>query len=109
MPQLAALMGTAAYLAGVSGTPHPQAFLHHKLGYPFSEQWKHVPVALREPHRSGATQNGSHCSPRPFYERRLDHESILSRSGRAMAHDEEQDGHSVVKQKPVDSDLKNTH
>ena len=68
-----------------------------------------MPVALREPHRSGATQNGSHCSPRPFYERRLDHESILSRSGRAMAHDEEQDGHSVVKQKPVDSDLKNTH
>ena len=43
------------------------------------------------------------ASPRPFYERRLDHESILSRSGRAMAHDEEQDGHSVVKQKPVDS------
>ena len=42
-----------------------------------------------------------------FYERRLDHESILSRSGRAMAHDEEQEGHSAVKQKPVDS-LKNT-
>ena len=39
---------------------------------------------------------------------RLDHESILSRSGRAMAHDEEQDGHSAVKQKPVDF-LKNTH
>ena len=33
MPQLAALMGTAAYPAGVSGTP--QAFLHHKLGYPY--------------------------------------------------------------------------
>jgi hypothetical protein len=41
-----------------------------------------------------------------FYERRLDHESILSRSGRAMAHDEEQERHSAVKQKPVDS-LKN--
>ena len=33
---------------------------------------------------------------------------ILSRSGRAMAHDEEQERHSAVKQKPVDS-LKNTH
>ena len=33
-----------------------------------------------------------------FYERRLDHGSILSRSGRAMAHDEEQLGHSAVKQ-----------
>ena len=43
-----------------------------------------------------------------FYKRRLDHESILSRSGRAMAHDKEQEGHSAVKQKPVDS-LKNTH
>ena len=43
-----------------------------------------------------------------FYERRLDHESILSRSGRAMAHDEEQERHLAVKQKPVDS-LKNTH
>ena len=43
-----------------------------------------------------------------FYERRLDHESILSRSGRAMAHDEEQERHSAVKQKPVDS-LKFTH
>ena len=35
-----------------------------------------------------------------------------SASGRAMAHDEEQDGHSAVKQKPVDSlsnSLKNTH
>ena len=31
-----------------------------------------------------------------FYERRLDHESILSRSGRAMAHDEEQERHSAV-------------
>ena len=30
------------------------------------------------------------------------------RSGRAMAHDEEQERHSAVKQKPVDS-LKNTH
>ena len=43
-----------------------------------------------------------------FYKRRLDHESILSRSGRAMAHDKEQEGHSAVKQKTVDS-LKNTH
>ena len=43
-----------------------------------------------------------------FYKRRLDHESILSRSGRAMAHDEVQERHSAVKQKPVDS-LKNTH
>ena len=43
-----------------------------------------------------------------MYERRLDHESILSRSGRTMAHDEEQDRHSAVKQKPVDS-LKFTH
>ena len=34
--------------------------------------------------------------------------SILSRSGRAMAHDEVQERHSAVKQKPVDS-LKNTH
>ena len=46
MPQLAALMGTAAYPAGVSGTP--QAFLHHKLGYPYSEQWKHVPTATTD-------------------------------------------------------------
>ena len=37
-----------------------------------------------------------------FYKRRLDHESILSRSGRAMAHDKEQEGHSAVKQKPVE-------
>ena len=43
-----------------------------------------------------------------FYERRLDHESIFSRSGRAMAHDEEQEGHSAVKQNPADS-LKSTH
>ena len=38
----------------------------------------------------------------------LDHESFSSRSGRAMAHDEERERHSAVKQKPVDS-LKNTH
>ena len=31
-----------------------------------------------------------------------------TRSGRAMAHDKEQERHSAVKQKPVDS-LKNTH
>ena len=33
---------------------------------------------------------------------------FLSRSGRAMAHDEVQERHSAVKQKPVDS-LKFTH
>ena len=42
----------------------------------------------------------------------LDYESIShaisSRSGRAMAHDEEHERHSAVKQKPVDS-LKFTH
>ena len=45
-PTVAALMGTAAFPGDVSGTP--QAFLHHRLGFPYQEQWKHVPSATTD-------------------------------------------------------------
>ena len=43
-PTLAALLSTlAAFPVGISGTT--QATLHHRLGFPYADQWRHVPAS----------------------------------------------------------------